>query len=582
MLGAYYGALDIAKTAIMIHQKSIEVVSHNIANVNTPGYTRQEAILETADPIKKYSSKIMFGAGVSIRNVSRVYDQFINSQILESSELLGRWDAQKNALSQVEIIFNESPEYGLNNIMNDFWGTWHDLAVNPEGSAERTSLISQAETLAATINQMDADLRQLQENMDMSIKGTIEEINQITSQITGLNTKISGAEAGGVEANDLRDRRDLLLSDLSELIDFNSFEGGDGKVTVIAGNGKPLVEGITTWELRGVPSPGNSNFLDVNWVDSEGNLTDITSGINGGKLKGWIEMRDTIIPEHLSKLDDLAKEIIEEVNRLHSQGVGLDGFTDLTGTFGVNNPANNLDSANLPFTPNAGSFTIEVMDATGAVVNTYNINVDPTTESLNDLVNNINAAVTGGEITAEVTTDGELRIYSNDPAAHSFAFTSDDSDTLMSLGMNTFFTAEYNSINNTWEYAKTMGVNPLVSNDISKVAAASQVTAPGDGSNADAIANLQDALLMDNNKYTFGDYYNSLVGKIGGEAWKSDEDYKHQVLVIDQLENYRESISGVSLDEEMINLVKFQSAYEAAARLVSVVDEMLDTMINMA
>lgn len=584
MLG-YYGALDIAKTAIINQRKGIEVASHNIANVNTPGFHRQVTVMETAGAVNKFNTRMMFGTGVKATEIRRVYDRFVNYQINDASELLGRWDIKKNTFEQIEMIFNESPEFGLNHLMNEFWNGLYDLSNNPEGSAERTNLISRAETMAGTFNQMDFDLRRLQKNLNTTIGGSLEEINEITSQIAKYNSEIAKVETRGVNANDLRDSRDLLLQQLSSLIGFNSYEGGDGKVTVMLGTGKPLVEGNLAWELRGTNNPGNSNYFDINWIDSEGNLLNITDEISGGKMKGWIETRDTFIPDYLNKLDDLAKELIEEVNRLHSRGVGLKGFQDITGTFNVDNPANNLDSANLPFDLQNGSFTIDVLDANGAVVNTYAIAVDPANDNLNDLVNNINIMVGGGggEIVAEVTPDGELRIHTNGPAFqdHSFAFTSDTSDTLMALGMNTFFDVDYNSTSGIWEYARTMEVNSLISDDISMIAAASVSNSPGDGSNASAMAGLRDESLMNGNQYTFADYYGSLVGKVGVETWKSGEDYRHQQAVVDQLEGYRESISGVSLDEEMINLIKFQKAYEAAARIISVVDEMLDTLINL-
>lgn len=450
------GILNMGSRALLTQQMAIEVTGHNIANVNTPGYSRQRVNLEANEPVSS------FGTGVRDREIQRIYDRFLGEQINNESQNLGRWEAEKGALEKVEMIFGESSGYGLNQAMSEFWNTWQDLANNPSGHTERVTLLAKSETLATTLNMTYSDLKQVQNDMDAGIKGTIREINLAAEQIVDLNQKIPQAELNNQSANDYRDERDLLLKELSSMIDINSFEDDEGKVTVLVGNGKPLVENVTSWSLS--TETNGSGLQDIVWNDGNGNSVDITDNISGGKLKGWLEVRDVTVPDYLNRLDILAGSIISDVNSIHVSGFALD-------------------------------------DSTG----------------------------------------------------------------------NAFFTGTS---------ADDIAVDSIIINDVNKIAAAGSLAGvPGDNSNAIAIANLQNGLTISGT--TFDDYYNSLVSDVGSSAQEAAINFDHQSAMADQLDNYRESVSGVSLDEEMVNLVKFQHAYEAAAKLISTVDEMLDTVISM-
>ena len=462
-----FGILNTGRTALLTQQKAIDVTGHNIANVNTDGYSRQRVNMETNEP---YSSQPgQTGTGVRAAEIQRIYDRFLGAQINNENQNLGNWETQKGVLERVEIIFDESSGYGLNQAMSEFWNAWQDLANNPSDYAGRAALLAKSETMTATFNNNYSNLTQIQRDIDTSIIGTIKEINSITERIAGLNEKIALTEVGGQNANDHRDSRDLLLKELSLMIDIDTFENNDGKVTVLAADGRPLVENISSWNLSTQPDADvDSDFQDIVWMDSDGNSVVITSGISGGKLKGWLEVRDVTIPDYLSKLDDLAEGIITEVNGLHQGGYGLDGSTG------------------------------------------------------------------------------------------------DD-----------FFTAA------TLTSALDMAVHQDIVDDVNKIAAAGSDGGVGDNSNAIEIANLQNAFKMNGDTVTFDDYYNSLVSDVGSEVQKATVNFDHQSLMITHLDNYRETISGVSLDEEMVNLIKFQHGYNAAARLISVADELLDRVISM-
>jgi flagellar hook-associated protein 1 FlgK len=462
-----YGILSTGRTALLNQQKAIDVTGHNIANVNTDGYSRQRVNMETNEP---YSSQPgQTGTGVRTVEIQRIYDQFLGAQINEENQNLGNWEAQKGVLERVEIIFDESSGYGLNQAMSEFWNAWQDLANNPSDYTGRAALLAKSETMTTSFNSTYLNLEQIQRDIDTNIMGTVKEINSIAERIAGLNQKIALTEVGGQNANDYRDSRDLLLKELSLMINVDSFENSDGKVTVLVAGGRPLVENISSWNLSTQPDV-DSDFQDILWTDSGGNPVVITSSISGGKLKGWLEVRDVIIPDYLSKLNDLAEGIITEVNDLHKDGLGL-----------------------------------------------------------ND------------DVVAE----------------------------------RNFFTGTK---------VIDITVNQDIVDDVNNIAAAGSLDGlPGGNSNAIKIANLQNELTMNGNPATatFDDYYNSLVSDVGSWVQKATVNFGHQSLMITHLDNYRESISGVSLDEEMVNLIKFQHGYNAAAKLISVADELLDRVISM-
>ena len=461
------GILSMAGQALSTQQQAISVTSHNIANVNTPGYSRQELAMSTNVPSD--SAIGLMGNGVSPDAIERIYDRFINAQINNESQELGRWDAQKNAVESLEMIFNETDGSGLNEAMSEYWKAWQALTNNPAGSAERQVLLTRAQILTSTFNKLDSDLTHSQQELDLAIAATVTDVNRLSAQLADLNQKIVASEIGTQNANDYRDQRDLVLKELSELIDLNAFEDANGSVSVLIAGGRPLVSGTASWQLS-TELNVVSGLQDVVWLDNDGNSVNINNDISGGKLKGWLEARDVLIPDYLNRLDALAQTLVTEVNNLHQTGFDLNGIAGIV-----------------------------FFDGTGTAADI--------------------------EVNASIVGDPGLIAASFDPL-------------------------------------------PFPS-------------APGDNRNAVEIAKLQHQLLMSGNTATFNDYYSSLVRDVGNEVLKSDSYYTHQSEMVAQLDNYRESVSGVSLDEEMINLIKFQNAYAAAAKLVSTADELMQTVLQM-
>ena len=465
MANIIYGMLNVARTALITQQKALDITANNIANVNTEGYSRQRLNMEQNEPVRYEGGTL--GTGVRAnRTIQRIYDRFLAGQIAGAASQQGRWDAQLETLEKAELMFDDASGYGLNGAMTEFWNSWQDVANNPSGYTERATLLANTENLTMVFNKLSRDLSQVQGDSDLSIKGAVDSINGLTSEIASLNLKIAEVEAGNEHsANAFRDQRDLKLNALSSLVDVNSFEDADGYLTIITANGHTLVDRTRSWDLT---TETNANgFQDIFWESSSGAQQNITGDLSTGKLKGWIEARDVIIPEYLTRLDDMAVAMANAVNTQHNSGLdrngdpGLDFFSPFTG-------------------------------------------------------------------------------------------------------------------------ASDITVNGLIVNDTNLIAAAADTEGvPGGNSNAITVAEIQHRLLMSGGSATIDDFFNGLVSDVGWFVSQAKVNMDHQSTVSLQLATYREEVSGVSMDEEMVNMVQFQSAYNAAAKLVSTVDEMLEALIAM-
>ena len=554
------GIMNLAGNALLTQQKAINVTGHNIANVNTPGYSRQKLMLENKTPVQ--SSVGPMGTGVEAVSVERVYDRFLGVQINSESESLGRWETKKNSLELAEVIFDESGEFGLSQFLSQFWGAWQDLTNDPSGYNERVVLQAKSEVMTGTFNRIYSDLQKASEGFDASIEGAVEEINRLSEQIADLNAKIMEVEATGYSANDYRDQRDLALNELAGLIDINTFEDATGRVTVSVGAGQTLVESNSSRNLTTQINGFGSK--DIAWVRPDGTTVNITGNISNGKLKGWLEARDVDIRGYMRQLDTLAEGLMERVNNLHLAGYGLDGSTGNDFFTGIATASGDMDSLLTITAEPGGTGNIRVTLVGGGTAGAEMVTTDAVTGDIQIAIED--GVSTGAQIAAALQAHSGINTVA--AAAPGAAWD-------LSAGTNTAALAGGSS-------AEAIQVNVAISTNLDLIAASSSSAGiPGNNDQAIAIANLQHALTMNGNSSTFEDFYNSLVSKVGGDVQNANAYYTHQFDMVVQLENRRESISGVSLDEEMINLIKFQTAYDAAAKLISTADELLQTVLNM-
>ena len=457
MYGATVG-IEIGKRALQAQQLSLNITGHNIANVNTPGYTRQQAILTSNRPLTLPFGSV--GTGVDISDIRRVRSLFLDSQMRGETQKLGKWSLMSDSWTQVESIFSEPEDTGFSAVMDQFWTSWQDLANNPQSEAARIAVREQGNLLVDSFHHISSQLADLKQSLDTDIGKITTEINNIAGQIANVNQSIMTSELNGNVANDLRDRRDYLVDQLSEYVDVTVIEQTGGSSTVMLGS-MALVEGNSHVDLVTKVEGTKQNYLHS--VVFKG--TGISVNHPGGRLEGLLEMRDTNIAGKQAELDTLARELVKAVNDVHGGGYGSRGSTG---------------------------------------------------------INFFNASTTGA---ADIALDFQI----------------------------------------------TQDVNNI---------AAGITTEPGDNGNALNISALRNLLIVNGGDATFNDYYNSIIGDIGIKSREASALLSNQQALVTQIDNSRQSLEGVSLDEEMATMIEQQHAYSAAAKVVTAMDEALDTVIN--
>jgi flagellar hook-associated protein 1 len=599
------GALNIAGWSMYASQLAIEIAAHNVSNANTEGYSKQNLRLEANQAINMGPGEI--GTGVKAVEVTRENDAFLTAQVIQKKSDYAFWNSQNTAMTQVESIFNETDNSGLNALMGQFWGAWGDLANNPDGLPERQSLLAKTDNLLSMVHEADNSLKVYQKNLDTNIAGAVGDVNLLIKQIATLNNDITNVEVkGSINANDLRDQRDVLLGKLSQHLDITYYEDNStGQENVFIMGGTPLVLGKDANSLS-TEYNTTTGVSDVIWNSSAGrsiNLTSPTAKLKGGDIAGMVNVRDTQIGSYLDSLNTLTKELVWQVNSLHSEGAGLQSVGSMTGTVEINDitgpPAVAALDADLgsnfnfsdKYTP-GGTFDIIEYDPSGQVAHTYTIN--PAGDTVRNLRDEINAEATtaGGQVRASLTggTSGFFKLEST--GTNTFVVkpssTGASSDALAVLGVNTYFS--WNEIVGTpvKDISETVDVNAALKSNPNLISSGytdnSGKIAPGANDVARAIANLQDKVIKNMGgtgvDTTMDSYYSSLVAQVGVDVQNVENNEKFNNTILTQYTQRLESVSGVSLDEEMTDLLKFQHSYQAAAKLISICDDMMQTLLS--
>jgi flagellar hook-associated protein FlgK len=320
--------LDIASSALAAQQYCLDVTAHNIANVNTEGYSRQIPTLQGRQPVQYQG--VILGLGVKTEQVTRAVDQFIENRFMQEKSNLSSSQEMEKYMQVLEGIFSENSETSISSMLSDYWNLWNDVSNNPSGASERNALYEHSVLISEQFKSLGPNLSQIQVDITNAVTVGVDRINEITSEIAQINVEIVGMEGNNNVANDLRDKRNVLVSELNEYLDIKTFEQDNHSLTIIAGRGCTLVQEDSNYELEMRGSNGDR----VKWQDSGGNYVDITNYITNGKLGGWLDLRDNIISKYELDLDAMAKEFIWSVNQQHSQGVGLSLFdAAATGTY---------------------------------------------------------------------------------------------------------------------------------------------------------------------------------------------------------------------------------------------------------
>lgn len=455
-----FSGLEIARRSLAAQQLALNVTGHNIANANTPGYTRQTALLRATSPytvpgrVNPHGAG-QIGTGVEVAAIRRTSDQFVQAEIIKEAGNTGYWEAQRQVLRQMEIALMEPSDSGVQAAFEKYWAALQELHKSPESHAVRSVLIEEARSLADTIQHVRAQLLPMQSEIDLGMQRTADRLNTLAEQIATINRQIAHALTMGQQPNDLFDQRDVLVEEVSRLTGATVAPRQNGMIAVLIG-GVSLVDGTFARTIAVENDTARPGLTQLVWQDTQSLVQ-----WNGGQMRSDEEARDVLIPETLERLDKLAAALIAHTNAIHREGIGLDGSTGLD-----------------------------------------------------------------------------------------------------------FFVGSS---------AADIAVNPALVASPERIGA-SQTGELGDGNIALRMAQLAQQPVLEG--ATLENYFAGIVGRVGVMGRKAQMMVDHQADVEHHLTTLRQSVAGVNLDEEMTNMVMFQHAYAAAARVVSAMDEALETLIH--
>ncbi len=561
-MSSIFAIFDIGVRAMYAQQTALQITGQNISNANNENYVRQRAELKEATPFNAVPGQL--GSGVSIEQIIRIKDDFTDYQLQKENQNLGYLDEKNNILEQLENIFSEPSDNGLNSVISGFYDSLHDLSNYPENFSSRVMVREQGLTLCDSFNNTIDKINELKSNINENIVFKVDEINAITADIADLNNQISRAEVGGIQnANDLRNQRDALVRKLCEMGDIFVQEGDDNLLYVQLGD-TIIVSGVHQIELKAQTDPENN--VGIVSGDSNKNVK-----ISNGSLKALFDTRDDVLDKYIDDLNTLARSIITELNDVHTGGIGLTMYQSATAENGAISSTVPLANAGYDFPVNGGSFTISLYDSARNLKSETKITINPFSDTLNDIAAKINA-ISG--LNATISSDNKLSIATSNPTDQ-FSFLGDSdgakdtSNFLQAAGLNTFFKGKD---------ASSITLADYIINDVNKIATGKS-TAPGDNSNIIEMIGTRDIAFVDGAKPE--DFFSSMIGDLGVERQVTIKRSETQQLILSSLEDRFQSQSGVSFDEEAINLIKYQRGYQAAAKFIQVMDGLINSLIQL-
>lgn len=537
-----FDGLHIGLSALKTQKKSIETTGHNIANANNEDFSRQKAVQTTKQPNLLPGSDFQMGSGVKVADIERIQDEFINQQVREESQEAGYWDQIQQGMERIEYIFNEPSDSGLQSAFDSFWNSLQDLNSNPSDTATRSAVKNQGMVLTKAFRNINEQMSDYKRSLNGDVDKTVNEINSIADRISKYNKQITTALASNNKPNDLLDKREALFDELNELVSVKGSKDDIGNLNITV-DGKKLVSKFDTNTLK---TKKHGTYEDKVVANLNGNEVEVNP--QGGELKGIMEVRDTEISNYLDKVDDMAKGLVDQFNKKHSNGFDLNGDTG-NDFFQINN---SYDRA---------SRGIEVhsdIKADGGInkIAAGNFSEDPN--------------VVTGKITdsTDIKTDRYYNVNVTENNSGNFDYKIVDSEGTNVAsgtepeGTELNFTNFNLTLNGTGETNVNFNTNQ------------------GNGNNASSLAESinQDKVL---NGATITDNYQALISTVGVNAQRADQMKNSQQDLVKQLGNIKESVSGVSLDEEMANMIKYQQGYNAAAKVITKTDEMLQTLMGM-
>ncbi len=563
ILGAAY---QIGRSALAAYQAAVTITGQNIANVGNPDYARLSGRLGALYSGGE-SGGIAPGAGVDMTALQRHVDEALEGRLRLALADRSGAETTHTVLSRVEALYNELSAGDLSTQLSEMFAAFSNLQTDPVESTARHLTLASADAVIRNLQRQRTGVLGQVADLNASVEQLTRSANTMVDEIARLNELVVTTEARSAgAAGALRDRRDALLRQLGELVDVQVREQPGGSVNVYIGS-ETVVDfnrsrGLTT---QTVLADGFER-VEVRFADNGGSVL-----LRSGKLAATLAARDTHLAGQVRQLDQLAAGLIYEVNRAHSSGRGLVGYTSTTGTYAVSNPAAALNApgAGLDFPIENGTFLVHVRDPQTGQETTRLIEVDldglggsdTTLNSLAAALNNV------PNLTATVTGDGRLRLDA--AAGYEFSFSEDTSGALAALGVGTFFEGTN---------AATIAVHPAVQAD-PRLIATSLSGVPGDGANAAQIASVADRASTLLGGRSILDFHENLTGQLAIETAGAATAYEAADAVYSSLLAQREATSGVSLDEEAINLAKYERAFQGASRYLGVLDSLVTEVL---
>ncbi len=558
-----FSVLGIGTRGLMASQLGMDITGQNIANADVEGYSRKRLNMTAA---YRYDEKYgQMGFGVDVINIERIRDEYIDQQIRGQNREVGYYEEIDHTLEAVENIIMEPSDTGIMHFIDQFFDSWENLANNPADIASRTMVRTNGEILTNTFNNVSSELRNLRNTRNDEIRNKVEEVNGLVNGIFNLNKEIAAVEIKNQHANDSRDRRDLLLKKLSKIIEINVIENDLGQVTVTT-SGNIIVSPVDVQELEITTTvftrPDGTNYSDIGVRFSKSMRPYIPTG---GEIKGLFDSRDIYIPEYESWLDTLAVGLAQTINAQHVLGYNLMGYNG----FNFFNPQV------------TGASDINLSATVLSDIKNIAAALGQATQPA--LTNNVASGALNFGAIYQLTTDGVASTGSADPDnAQNIV----QGTVVVTIGGNALIEGVDYSVNyltGTIQMLHNGYDNNPINVDFDYMSGG--FPGPGNNENAIEIAKLRHELTMSpdplgNPTATFDQYYSTFIGRLGFARNEAASNLETREFLIEQYETHQDSIAGVSLDEEMVELIKFQHTYQAAARIITTANAMLDVLMN--
>lgn len=619
-MGSTFSGIELGKRSIMAHTDAITTAGHNISNANTEGYSRQRVQLKEFDPLyrpdlERPERPGMIGQGIDVQSVERVRDEMLDNRITESQHSESYWETRSNYYTMIEQIYNEPDDVSIRSNMDKFWQSWQELSVHPESQAARQAVVSRGDSLVDSITSKWENLMGVGNLLNSDIEATVRQVNDFANQIAAINGEIVRSRAMGDNPNDLLDRRDLLIDKLSKLANITT-DRRDSDEFMVHLDGNILVQGNIARNFSLETVLDNNGYDKLVWSD-----TGDDAYVSGGKLGALIELRDSDIRSEIQSLNTMTMNFADLVNDVHRNAYGANNVTGLdffTQRSFVENVNGNFDrdgdgqldhsyifrfTGTTKLNPQEQIGLEGVMTLSGPDGN-VKVAYHPA-DTVEAVINRINDA--NGEVKAYLDRNNNLVLKGTTAQA-----IENPDFVIRHVEDSGFFLTGYSGIlgasgeAGAYDYAQADAVNALngaqfavspvnnpagyiqinraIKNDVLSVAAAFRDNSGninnGDGRAAVEIAAIRNTKVMIGHERTLDDYFADSVTNVGLKGEQAETNLNSHTAMMNDLRNLRDSISGVNIDEELADIIKFQHGYNAAAKFVTVWDSLLDTVIN--